>query len=233
MTPTPPTPPTNQPPASPHDPSLTPIRPLPTTTKSPPAAPSELHGEGQALAAQPPYPTNFHDLPNPASTDQADRPARADKDDLAEVVDQPADSAGQVGLTDSDGRGQPADQADPTDLGEVVVPSKPADVARPSQAADLGDPADAPCRAVEEAALLADVRRASREVAEYLGRRRARVGRAADGWCLCQGGASDDRPGSRLRLVEVDPLDVGRQEGRGRLGAILGHCRCEPGAVAA
>lgn len=70
-------------------------------------------------------------------------------------------------------------------------------------------------------------RRDRREIREYLARR-ARVLGAAEGLCICRG--ADRAP--HLLLVE-DPLDLARREARARLGSILGHCRCEPGAVAA
>ena len=102
------------------------------------------------------------------------------------------------------------------------------DPTEPCGLMDLADPCHA-ARIGAEAALLADVNKAGREIREYLGRRRrAGPGTSSGGRCVCQ-------EGTDLLPVEVsggDPLDLKRQA-RARLGAILGHCRCEPGAVAA
>lgn len=129
-------------------------------------------------------------------------------------------------------RSSPTETESPPDLTGPAAPAELADT--PCQVARIGD--EAALLAVESLCgdVDAEVRRASREVGEYLVglRRRARVFRSAEGLCRCQGGASGAGRAPHLLPVE-DPLDVRRQESRARLGAILGHCRCEPGAVAA
>lgn len=134
-----------------------------------------------------------------------------------------------------DGRTSAEEQPNPLDSHGLPDPANPTDQADPGDLLDLADTSGLAdpghvARNGDEAESFADVGKASPEVREFLARRR----RAWVGTCLCQGGgASGADRAPRLLPVEADPLDVKRLESRARLGAILGHCRCEPGTVAA
>lgn len=129
----------------------------------------------------------------------------------------------------------PDDQEDRVDCAGSADPSHSIDLTSPGDLADPGQVA----RVGEEAALLADVSRAGLvgEEAALLAdvsraglARRARVGASSGGRCVCQGSVE---PLLAVGAHPRDPLDVPRRESGARLGAIVGHCRCEPGAVAA
>jgi hypothetical protein len=164
-----------------------------------------------------------------------------------------AESAGRVGssgLVESGGLVDSVALAPSGALAEaadLVESADPAELPDPAESTRPAGPDDHAGRVGEEAASLAVGRLSGdvdaelggtcHEFGEYLARRRRREAvTSSAGLCFCQDGSSGaDRP-PQLLAVEArlcDPLEVKRQMSRTRLGAILGHCRCEPGAVAA